>query len=137
MDEAVEGDESVLDPFPETVSNGAQGNVFAGQVEDRLRTGVEGLHSNCSGSCIVGGVDGDAVGGWDAEGCYTRETRGASVEVSYWAQDIDGELVGFSNGNDLLSSRSPDGEVLVGVDSGIPQAGGRADDGSRGDVFLI
>ena len=77
------------------------------------------------------------MGGWDAEGGDTWEARGAPTEVSYWAQDVDGELVGFSNGDDLLSSRSPDGEVLVGVDSGFPQAGGRTDDGGRRNVFLI
>ena len=75
--------------------------------------------------------------GWDTEGGDTREMRGAPAEVSYGAQDVDGELVGFSNRNDLLSLRSPDSEVLVGVDSGFPQTGGRVDDGGRGDVFLI
>ena len=34
--EAIEGGECVPDPFPETVPNRAQGNVFTGQVEDRL-----------------------------------------------------------------------------------------------------
>ena len=45
--------------------------------------------------------------------------------------------MGFSNGDDLLSSRSPDGKVLVGVYGGFPQAGGRMDDGGQRDVFLI
>ena len=60
------------------------------------------------------------MGRWDLEWGDIGETRGGPVEVSYRTQDVDGELVGFSNGNDLLSSRSPDGEMLVGVDSGFP-----------------
>jgi hypothetical protein len=77
------------------------------------------------------------MGGWDSEGGDTREARGAPIEVSYGAKDVDGELVGFSNRDDLLSSRSPDGKVLVGVDCGFPQTGGRTDDGGWRDVFLI
>ena len=83
------------------------------------------MDSNCEGGSVVGGVDGDAMRGWDMEGGDTRETRGAPAEVSYGAQDVNGELVGFSNGDDLLSSRSPDSEVLVGVDCGFPQTGGQ------------
>ena len=77
------------------------------------------------------------MGGQDTEGGDTWETRGAPIEVSNRAQDIDGELVGFSNGDDLLSSRSPDGKVLMGVDCGFPQARGRTDDRGWGYIFLI
>ena len=77
------------------------------------------------------------MGGWDAEGSDTRETRGVPAKVSYGAQDVDGELVSFSNGNDLLSSRSPNSEVLMGVDCGFPQTGGRTDDRGWGNVLLI
>ena len=71
------------------------------------------------------------------EGGDTREARGAPVKVSNGAQDVDGELVSLSNGDDLLSSRSPGGEVLMGVDCGFPQARGRTDDRGQGNVFLI
>ena len=63
--------------------------------------------------------------------------RGVPVKVSDGVQDVDGELVGFSNGDDLLSLRSSDGEVLVGMDSGFPQTGGRMDDRGQRDIFLI
>ena len=106
--------ERVSDAVPETVLDGPQGEVFAGEVEDCLTAGVDGLDAEGDGKVTVAGVDGQEVGGRETKGDDTSKDRGRVAQGLSCANGVDGELVELRDLLPLLSSRGVDGKDTGG-----------------------